>query len=221
MTGSAVTVPLPDKLLALHRVLADAGYAHAFGGAIALAYHVAAPRATADIDVNVQADVERAGELLAVLPAGIRHRPADAVTLRRDGQCRLWWDRTPVDLFLPQHELHAVVMERTVVVEFAGVPVPILSATDLTVFKALFDRTKDWADIEEMLRPGAPGSPDLAEVRFWLGRLVGPDDVRLDKLTAAAVRASEQDRQPQSFGEALRPRSSERPAPDGGPRPMA
>lgn len=204
-----MTLPLPGKLLTLHRALDEAGYPHAFGGAIALAYHVAEPRATADIDVNVQADVERAGELLAVLPAGVQHRPADAVTLRRDGQCRLWWDRTPVDLFLPQHELHAVIMERTLVVEFAGVPIPVLSATDLTVFKALFDRTKDWADIEEMLRPGAPGSPDLAEVRFWLGRLVGRDDVRLDRLTAAAVRAREHERQPQSFREALRPRVGE------------
>jgi hypothetical protein len=41
--------------------------------------------------------------------------------------------------------------------------VPVLSATDLLVFKALFDRREQWADIEEIVRYGKPdvaaGSP--------------------------------------------------------------
>ena len=39
---------------------------HAFGGALALAYH-AEPRATVDIDLNVFIPVERADEVLAPL----------------------------------------------------------------------------------------------------------------------------------------------------------
>ena len=60
-----------------------------------------------------------------------------------------------------------------------GTPVPILTATDLVVFKMLFDRRKDWADIEELLRFG---SPNVDEARGWLVRLVGPHDPRERKL---------------------------------------
>jgi hypothetical protein len=46
-----VTTPsLPEKILAIERALTDVP--HAFGGALALAYH-AEPRATIDIDLNV------------------------------------------------------------------------------------------------------------------------------------------------------------------------
>lgn len=193
---------LPDKLLAVHRSLEAAGFPHAFGGAIALAYHVEHPRATADIDVNVQADPGSPEPLFAALPAGIRHTTADVKAVQRDGQCRLYWDRTPLDLFLPQHELHGVVQGRAVTVDFAGSPVPILSATDLVVFKSLFDRTKDWADIEAMLRPAAPGRPDLDEVRHWLHRLIGIDDPRLDRLEKALCRALAPE-EPRSFRDAV------------------
>ena len=57
--------------------------------------------------------------------------------------------------------------------------VPILSATDLLVFKALFDRRKDWADIEELLRFG---KPDVEEARRWLVSIVGANDRRLATL---------------------------------------
>lgn len=57
--------------------------------------------------------------------------------------------------------------------------IPVISATDLMVLKMLFDRRKDWADVEELLRHG---TPDVAEARSWLRRIVGPQDVRERKL---------------------------------------
>jgi hypothetical protein len=60
-----------------------------------------------------------------------------------------------------------------------GSAIPVLSATDLTIFKSLFDRTKDWADIEEMV---AFGSPDVEEALAWLTELLGPDDPRVHRL---------------------------------------
>jgi hypothetical protein len=57
--------------------------------------------------------------------------------------------------------------------------VPILSATDLLVFKALFDRRKDWADIEELIKFG---KPDVDEARRWLVQIVGGRDDRLARL---------------------------------------
>lgn len=57
--------------------------------------------------------------------------------------------------------------------------VPIVSATDLAIFKLLFNRGKDWGDVESMLRFG---KVDVQEVQHWLGKIVGPDDARLARL---------------------------------------
>ncbi len=87
------------------------------------------------------------------------------------------------------------------VVDLLGRPVRILTATHLTVFKALLDRTKDWADIEAML---AHGAVDVERVRGWFVALVGADDARLDRLTEAVRSATVQD--PPTFASLLRPR---------------
>jgi hypothetical protein len=49
---------------------------------------------------------------------------------------------------------------------------PVLDCTALAVFKALFDRTKDWADIEEIVTAGALEAPRAVA---WLERIHGPD----------------------------------------------
>lgn len=176
---------LLDKVLQLHAALGQGGVPHAFGGALALALHVEQPRGTADIDVNIHLPTSCATQVLAALPDGVGYDYADVATIERDGQVRLWWGRTPLDLFFPQHLLHQVVAGRTVRMPLGDGAVPVLSATDLTIFKALFNRTKDWADIEEML---AFGSPDVAEALGWLEQIVGADDPRVTRLrrTAAA-----------------------------------
>lgn len=179
---------LVAKVTALHDALAGAGVPHAFGGALALALHVEQPRGTADIDVNVSAPVSESARVLAALPAGVAWDADDLARIEQDGQVRLWWGRTPVDLFFPQHLLHRVVASRVVTLELGGRALPVLSATDLTIFKALFDRTKDWADIEEMV---AFDSPDVGEALEWLTLIVGADDPRVGRL--AAVRAPERD----------------------------
>ena len=67
-------------------------------------------------------------------------------------------------------------MER---VPFAGITIPILGATELLVFKAFFDRTKDWADIEAMVEAG---TADLHSALGWLVDLLGADDPRILRL---------------------------------------
>jgi hypothetical protein len=161
------------KVLRLNAALEQGQVPHAFGGALALALHVAQPRGTADIHVNISLPTERAADVLAVLPAEVAHDEASIAAIQRDGQVRLWWGRTPLDLFFPQHLLHRVAAGRTVTMPLGDGQVPVLSATDLTIFKALFDRTKDWADIEEMV---AFGSPDVAESLAWLENILGADD---------------------------------------------
>lgn len=170
---------LVAKVLLLHDALDAGGVPHAFGGALALALHVEQPRGTADIDVNISVPTEQAADVLRHLPAEVEHDASSVARIDADGQVRLWWGRTPLDLFFPQHLLHQVVAGRVVTMPLGSGAIPVLSATDLTIFKALFDRTKDWADIEEML---AFGSPDVAEALAWLTEIVGADDPRVARL---------------------------------------
>ena len=175
---------LVDKILQLHAALDGGDVPHAFGGALALALHVEQPRGTADIDVNISLPTARAAHVMAALPAGVLHATADVDAVVREGQVRLWWGRTPIDLFFPQHLLHQVVAGRVVQMPLRDGVVPVISATDLTIFKALFDRTKDWADIEEMV---AFGTPDVAEALAWLEQIVGADDPRVARLRAVTA----------------------------------
>ena len=55
----------------------------------------------------------------------------------------------------------------------------ILGADELLVFKAFFDRRKDWADIEEIVRAGAV---DVHQAMGWLVDLLGTDDDRVERL---------------------------------------
>jgi hypothetical protein len=167
-----------EKILEVDRCLEAGGIDHAFGGAICLGYHCESPRATVDIDVNISADPKRARAVLQALPAGVEWDGADVRQISRDGQARVFWDLTPVDVFFPQHELHEALRQRVERVPFAGSTIPILSATDLSIFKALFDRPKDWVDITEML---SYGNVDVPVVRDWLVRIVGAKDLRVTK----------------------------------------
>ena len=141
---------LADKIVAIHQALDAAHLPHAFGGALALAWCTQRARGTIDIDVNVFVPAERTGDLLAALPTEISATDAAVAQLEADGQTRLWWTNTPVDVFLDTTPFHADAGGRIRSEPFAGHDVPFLACRDLAVFKAFFDRTKDWADLEEM-----------------------------------------------------------------------
>jgi hypothetical protein len=176
---------LVDKILAIHAALDDTHIPHAFGGALALAWCTHRARGTIDIDLNVFADTSHAVEVLTALPDGVTWSDADVARLHGEGQVRLWWDTTPVDLFMSTTEFHVEVAARARVEEFAGVRVPFLSCVDLAVFKAFFDRTKDWADLEEM---AAAGTLDVDRAVGVLVRYLGPGDARVARLVEVAGR---------------------------------
>ena len=172
---------LPDKIVAVHRALAAADIAYAFGGALALAWCTERARGTIDIDVNIFAGVDHVAAVLAAVPVGVVWTDDDRRLLERDGQVRLWWDTTPVDIFLNTTDFHEQAAQRARWEPFAGVDVPFLSCADVAVFKAFFNRTKDWADLEEMQ---AAGTLDLDRVIGVLVRYLGPDDDRIVRLVA-------------------------------------
>jgi hypothetical protein len=61
--------------------------------------------------------------------------------------------------------------------------VPFLGCTDLAVFKAFFDRTKDWADLEEMAKAG---TLDIDRVAGILSHYLGAPEARIDRLRGLA-----------------------------------
>jgi hypothetical protein len=169
-------VTLGERLRALHAALEDATLPHAFGGAIALAYWTEEPRGTRDLDVNVFVPVGEAGLVLSALPFTAGEAEAE---LAATGQVRVWWDDTPVDLFLDYAPVHRAAAQHVAWVPFEGVDIPVLGPVELAIFKAMFDRTKDWADIEAML---AAGTLDTGAVRASLVGMTGADDARVQRL---------------------------------------
>lgn len=170
---------LVEKIVAVHRSLDAAGVAHAFGGALALAWCTQRARGTIDIDVNVFLAPDQATLALAGLPEGVQATPADRRLLERDGQARLWWDGTPVDVFLNTTGYHEQVATRCRREWFSGEELPFLACADLAVFKAFFNRSKDWVDLEEMR--GA-GTLDVAQIGAVLAEYLGADDERIARL---------------------------------------
>ena len=104
----------------------------------------------------------------------------DREILKRDGQVRVWWHKTPLDLFLNSSDFHEDIATRIRWETFAGRTLPFLCCFDLAVFKAFFNRTRDWADLEEMARAG---TLDRARVQATLIGYLGAEDERIAKLT--------------------------------------
>jgi hypothetical protein len=166
---------LVDKVVQLHAALRRGRLPHAFGGALAFAYY-GEPRSTVDIDLNLFVGTARYDRVMTLLqPLGVG-RARNVAALERDGQARLWWGRTPVDLFFSYDPLHEAMRVGARTVPFADTTIPILGPEHLLTTKVVFDRAKDWIDVEQMLV--AVPLLDLAEVHRWLDRLLGADDPR-------------------------------------------
>lgn len=173
---------LTDRLVAVHGALDDRRIPHAFGGAIALAYWTQNPRGTSDIDVNVFVAAGEGDRVLTALPDPIGQPPGTVERIERDGQIRLWWDRTPIDLFFNNMPVHGDAERHRRDVPLEDVRIPVLGPVELAVFKAMFDRTQDWADIEAMI---SAETLDIDEVRDALRDMLGPDDHRFRRLEEA------------------------------------
>lgn len=89
---------------------------------------------------------------------------------------RVFWGDTPIDIFFSTHRFHDDARRYVEKHDFAGAIIPILGADHLAVFKAFYNQTKDWADIEEMI---AVDSLDHPRVVGWLLQLLGPDEKRM------------------------------------------
>jgi hypothetical protein len=171
---------LASRIVAVHEMLDSMRVTHQFGGAVALAWYRSA-RATTDVDLNVTLAPENAEPVLgAISHLGVTISPSDRAAIERDGQTRLDWDGSYLDLFFATLDLHQEMAKHSRLVEFGRVQIPILSPEHLTVCKAVFDRPKDWVDIEEMVAWGT--EIEEGEVLRWIDVLLGSDSVQHARL---------------------------------------
>ncbi|HEY3758480.1 MAG TPA: hypothetical protein VGL37_01865 [Solirubrobacteraceae bacterium] len=167
---------LSSRIVAVHEMLDSLGVAHQFGGAIALAWY-RSPRATTDIDLNITLAPPEAEPVLGALRhLGVSVSEADRTTIARDGQARLDWEGSYLDVFFATMDLHREMAERSREVSFGAMPIPILAPEHLIVCKAIFDRPKDWVDIEEILAWGTEVAE--ATVLTWIDELLGADSAQ-------------------------------------------
>ncbi len=169
----------PERVTRIAEALSAAQIPFAFGGAIALNYY-AEPRATTDIDINIfLAETDGLVTLRALTPLGVAiDLDAAAHRLARDGQIRLAWGVTPVDLFFSTVPFLDSAATRTRFVPYEERQIPILSAEDLFVCKVIFNRAKDWYDLRVMLLLTV-NRLDRAYLDYWLGEMLGQDDPRI------------------------------------------
>jgi hypothetical protein len=173
---------LAARIVAVHELLDSLTVTHQFGGAVALAWY-RNPRATTDIDLNVTVSPEDADPVLGALThLGVTISRSDRAAIRRDGQARLDWDGSYLDLFFATLDLHKEMAERSRQVSFGPVRIPILCPEHLIVCKAVFDRPKDWLDIEEMIAWGT--AIDEAVVLSWIEEILGDASEQYARLTA-------------------------------------
>ena len=183
MTTTSSEAPLgtlASRIVSLHEMLDSLGVPHQFGGALALAWY-RNPRATTDIDVNLTLPPEAAAPVLGAFETlGVTVTEDDRRLIAQDGQARLDWDGSYLDVFFATLGFHHDMAFRARMVRFGPVEIPILAPEHLVVCKAVFDRPKDWLDVEEMVRWGT--AIDTDAVLGWVAVLLGEDSEQYARL---------------------------------------
>lgn len=166
----------------LTRALEAADIPFALGDPVAM-FPFAGSRVSSNLDVYV---FEPSDEPLAALQAlGAFDERFMALEARRSvretGQARAERDGLSVDVFFQDIPFLETAEARTRDVHFRGMKLRVLASEDLTIAKALFNRRKDWKDIEQLLYVQGRAF-DHAYARNWLIEMVGNADQRVLEL---------------------------------------
>ena len=163
----------------LTATLENANIEYAVSGAIALAYW-SAPRATLDVDIALNvATIALPSLFEALQDAGCELNP-DAANRAQFGDFGARLSGIRIDFFLPVLSISLDAISRRVRVPFANQEMWILAAEDLLVFKLIFGRTKDFADIERLIA----ARRELLNWKYLNGQLVNifePTDPRFER----------------------------------------
>jgi len=163
----------------LAAALESRGQEYALGGAIALGYW-AAPRGTVDVDLTLFLPPEKPSECLWTLQdIDCQFATSQALaSLQEHGYCQVVFHGVRVDVFLPTIPFYETARKRRCDVTLGDQRIKIWDAESLSVFKMMFFRRKDVADIEQILRAGGEGL-NRAWVREQLVEIYGPRDPRI------------------------------------------
>ncbi len=168
-----------DAALAVAEAFETRGISYAVGGALAFGLW-GVPRSTVDVDFNVFVEPgDLAGVLAALDSLGI---VVDGDAARRasevDGMFSVRMGRFRVDLFSASIEFAWEAERRRVKRKVEGRDLWFLCAESLAVFKLLFFRTKDIADLQRLI--AVQGSRlDTGYVREAVAGMLGEDDERI------------------------------------------
>ena len=165
----------------LAAALDEQGQEYALGGAIALGYW-GEPRGTLDVDLTVFLPIEQPSQCIWLLQQiGCDVRAAEAIqSFQEHGLCHATFQRRRVDVFVPTLPFYESARQRRRRVQLGTHAVMIWDAESLCVFKMMFFRRKDIADVEQILRiQGA--NLDRAWVRQQLQQIFCAYDPRLSQ----------------------------------------
>jgi hypothetical protein len=159
--------------------LDERGQEYALGGAIALAYW-AQPRGTLDVDLTLFLPKDKPSEVIWILQdIGCEVNVSEAIlSLREHTFCRGELDGYRVDVFLPMAPFYDQARVRRRRVVLGQRTASVWDAETLTVFKMMFFRRKDLADVEAILHE-QKAAFDRAWVREQLVELYGVRDPRI------------------------------------------
>ncbi|WP_442483930.1 nucleotidyl transferase AbiEii/AbiGii toxin family protein [Aeoliella sp. SH292] len=168
-----------DVALRLANSLEAEGCEYALGGALALGYW-AEPRGTLDVDFTLFPDPHSIARCLLVLSRiGCDFdSQATARSLEEHGFCRVSFKGWTVDVFVSEIPFYAMARQRRREVPLAGGMVKVWDAETLCVFKMMFYRRKDLADVEQLIRAQGKGL-DVAWVDAQIVEIFGQRDPRV------------------------------------------
>jgi hypothetical protein len=166
---------------AIALALEVAGCDYALGGAIALGFW-AEPRGTLDVDVTVFLPAKQPIKCVRLLQTiGCNFKADEAIqSLAEHGYCQVTFDDLRIDVFLPTIPFYEQARNRRKEVLLGNQAVLVWDAETLCVFKMMFFRRKDLADVEQILRVGGD-QLDRAWVLDQLTAIYGERDPRISQ----------------------------------------
>jgi hypothetical protein len=154
---------------------------YALGGAIALACW-AEPRGTVDVDVSFYLPVQEPRQTIAILQKiGAEYSDAEVMrSLTEHGFCRVKFLGRVLDVFLPIAAIYEAARPRRRRMPLGAREAYVWDAETLCVFKMMFFRRKDLADVEAILRSQGPAL-DRDWVEQQLLAMYGQRDPRISQ----------------------------------------
>ena len=140
------------------------------------------PRATIDVDLTLFVAPDAPAACIALLQdLGCELDVARTQqTLLEHGFCRVRYRDTQLDVFLPTLPFYDLAKDRRARVKLGDTSILVWDPEVLAVFKMMFFRLKDLADVERMLQIQA-GALDRNWVRERLLEIYGQRDPRLSR----------------------------------------